>query len=150
MRIAISAEGETPDSLVEFRFGRCSFFLVFDTTNEDFDIVPNTSINQMHGAGIKAAQMVLDLGVEVVLTGNLGPNAFNVLAQGGIQAFRVNPGNVMQAVNQYQNNELRLIATAGAAHAGLGRTRGVGQGMGRGRGLGGNVGSRSGSKGRRR
>ncbi|MFW9916610.1 MAG: NifB/NifX family molybdenum-iron cluster-binding protein [Candidatus Thorarchaeota archaeon] len=124
MKIAISAEEETRDSQVDPRFGRCYFYLIFDSTKDTIQVVPNAAMGQMHGAGIHAAQTLLDIGVEVVLTGNLGPNAFNVLMQGGIKAFRANPGDVNQAIRQYQNGELSAIASAGPGHAGLGRRRG--------------------------
>ncbi len=131
MKIAITAEGETLDSPVDPRFGRCSFFLIYDSTKETVQAVPNAAVEQMHGAGINAGQKILDLGVEVVLTGNLGPNAFNVLMEGGIKAFKANPGDANQAIRQYQNGELSPITLAGPGHAGLGGRRGGGQGMGR-------------------
>ncbi len=134
MKIAISAQGETLDSPLDPRFGRCQFFLIFDSTNEKFQVVPNSALEQMHGAGINASQQIIELGVEVVLTGNLGPNAFNVLNQGGIKTYRANPGNVKQAIIQYQKNELQPIASAGPGHMGLGGGRGRGQGLGRGQG----------------
>ncbi|MFW9917455.1 MAG: NifB/NifX family molybdenum-iron cluster-binding protein [Candidatus Thorarchaeota archaeon] len=136
MKIAVSAQGETLDSPVDPRFGRCLFFLIHDSTKKTVQIVPNTAVEQMHGAGINAGQKMLDLGIEVVLTGNLGPNAFNVLMQGGIKAFRANPGDVNQAIRQYLNGELSLITLAGPGHAGLGGRRGGGHGMGRGGGRG--------------
>jgi predicted Fe-Mo cluster-binding NifX family protein len=134
MKIAISTQGETLDSPVDLRFGRCSFFLIYDSKKESIEVIPNAAVSQMHGAGINAAQKVLDLGVEVVLTGNLGPNAFNVLLQGGVKAFRANPGNAGDAIRQYHNNELTPIALAGPGHAGLGAGRGMGRGMGQGMG----------------
>jgi predicted Fe-Mo cluster-binding NifX family protein len=124
MKIAISAEEETRDSLVDPRFGRCPFFTIYDSTKDTMQAIPNSAMGQMHGAGIHAAQMLLDIGVEVVLTGNLGPNAFNVLIQGGMKTFRVNPGDVNQAIQQYLKGRLSPIASAGPGHAGLGGRRG--------------------------
>ena len=135
MKIAITAQGETLDSPLDPRFGRCAFFLIFDDSQKSVQVVPNAAVGAAHGAGITAAQKVLEIGVQVVLTGNLGPNAFNVLMQGGVKAYRANPGPVSQAIDQYHNNKLPPISLAGPGHAGLSGS-GMGRGMGGGRGGG--------------
>jgi predicted Fe-Mo cluster-binding NifX family protein len=119
MKIAISTVGETIDSHVEPRFGRCPFLLIQDTTEETTQIYRNPAKWLMHGAGINAAKKLLDVGVEVVLTGNLGPKAFKILMEGGIKAFRAKSGDVNQAIQQYQKGELSPITSVGPKHPGL-------------------------------
>ncbi len=117
MKIAVSAQGKTLDFPVDLRFGRCPFFLIFDNSQETVQILLNPAVDAQHGAGISAAHMILNVGVQVVLTGDLGSNALIILRKRGIRAFKANPGNVAHAINQYRNNELEPITTAGPMHS---------------------------------
>ena len=85
MKIAISATGSTLDAEVDPRFGRCQYFIIADPQTMEFEVVDNSSAMAAGGAGISAAQMIADKGVEAVLTGNCGPNAYQVLSAAGIR-----------------------------------------------------------------
>ena len=85
MRIAISATGTNLDAEVDPRFGRCQSFIIVDVETNEFEGVDNTSATAAGGAGISAAQMIVEKGVEAVLTGNCGPNAHQVLSSAGIK-----------------------------------------------------------------
>ena len=69
MNIAISASGQNLDAEVDPRFGRCQYFIIADTKTEEFEAINNTSATAAGGAGISAAQMIVEKGVEAVLTG---------------------------------------------------------------------------------
>ena len=88
MRIVVSAQGENLDAPASPIFGRCPTYIFVDTETMQFEAVPNPAMNQGGGAGIQAAQFVVELGAQAVLTGNLGPNAFNVLAATGIPVLK--------------------------------------------------------------
>ena len=130
MRVAVSSTGRDLDSAVDPRFGRCLYFVVVDTETMAFEAFPNTSIGAAHGAGIQAAQIVASKGVKVVLTGNVGPNAFTALSTSGVQVVTGAAGTVRDAVERFKRGELSASGgpTVGG-HFGLG-----GRGMGRGRG----------------
>ena len=87
MRIAVSASGPTLDAEVDPRFGRCRYFIIVDPENMEFDTVENSGALAGGGAGIATAQMIASKGVEAVLTGNCGPNAFQVLSAAGIKVI---------------------------------------------------------------
>jgi predicted Fe-Mo cluster-binding NifX family protein len=87
VKIAISAAGPTLDAEVDPRFGRCQYFIIADTETTDFEVINNASAMSSGGAGISAAQMIADKGVEAVLTGNCGPNAYQVLSPAGIKVI---------------------------------------------------------------
>jgi predicted Fe-Mo cluster-binding NifX family protein len=110
-----------------------------DTETLEFEAVPNPAMNQGGGAGIQAAQFVVNQGAQAVLTGNLGPNAFGVLQAAGVPGYLVREGTVRQAVEAHQAGQLRPMAGANVAgHAGMGMGRGMGgrRGMGMGHGMG--------------
>jgi predicted Fe-Mo cluster-binding NifX family protein len=130
MRIAISAQGENLDALASPVFGRCPAYILVDTETMQFEAVPNPARNQGGGAGIQAAQFVVEHGAQAVLTGNLGPKAFNVLQAAGIPGYLVPEGTVGQAVEAFKVNQLQSMEGANAA-ADAGMGGGAGFGMGR-------------------
>ncbi len=105
MKIAVSSTGKDLASNVDPRFGRCSSFVVVDSDSGEHESIPNGSAGAMGGAGIVAAQLVAKEGVEVVLTGNVGPNAFNTLKAAGISVVTGVKGTVEEAVKGYRNGK---------------------------------------------
>lgn len=137
MKIAISSSGDNLDSMLDPRFGRCQFFIFVDPESMEFESIPNESMNAMGGAGIQAAQNVANKQVEVVLTGNIGPNAFQTLSAAGVKVFTGLSGTIKSVVEKYKNGELKEISQPNvSSHAGMGGGMGGGMGMGRGGGAG--------------
>jgi predicted Fe-Mo cluster-binding NifX family protein len=135
MRIAVSAQGDTLESPTSPVFGRCTSYLFVDSETMSFEAVPNPAINQGGGAGIQAAQFVVNRGAQVVLTGNLGPNAFAVLRAAGVPGYLVPEGSVRQAVEAYKAGRLEpMVGASVADYAGMGAGRRMGMGRARGPG----------------
>ena len=110
MKIAISASGNNLDANVDMRFGRCPYFIIVETEDNEIkshEVVNNEAVQAMRGAGIQAAQNVANKGAKVVITGNIGPNAFNVLSQTGIKVVTGFTGSVKEAVEKYLKGELK-------------------------------------------
>jgi predicted Fe-Mo cluster-binding NifX family protein len=126
MRIVVSSQGESLEAQASPVFGRCPSYLFVDTETMTFEVLPNPAMNQGGGAGIQAAQFVVNRGAEAVLSGNLGPNAFDVLQAAGVPGYLISGGTVREAVEAFKSGQLQAMGTASvAAHAGLG---GGGQG----------------------
>ena len=127
MKICISASSASLDANVDLRFGRCPYFVIVDSETMEFNSISNDSINAAHGAGIQAAQTVANIGVNVLITGNVGPNAFNVLSASGIKIVTGASGNIREAVEKYKKGQLKEVGnpTVGG-HFGMGRGRGRG------------------------
>lgn len=138
MRVAVSSSGQTLDSQVDPRFGRCPFYIIVDVDTLDHEVISNTSMSAPSGAGIGAAQVVVGRGVEAVLTGSVGPNAAQVLSQAGVKMITGAHGSVREAVDAFKKGELEVTqqASYGGYGAGMGRGMGTGRGMGMGRGMG--------------
>jgi predicted Fe-Mo cluster-binding NifX family protein len=128
MKICVSASSGSLDATVDSRFGRCPYFVMVDSETMAFDVVANDSSSAAHGAGIQAAQTVVNMGAKVVLTGNVGPNAFNVLSATGIKIVTGASGSVKDAVEKYKKGELQEVSnpTVGG-HFGMGRGSGRGR-----------------------
>ncbi|MBU1158422.1 MAG: NifB/NifX family molybdenum-iron cluster-binding protein [Candidatus Thermoplasmatota archaeon] len=118
--IAVSATGDSMESPLDPRFGRCSYFIVVEADGSH-RAVRNPGQDSASGAGTQAAQKVVDLGVKVVITGNLGPNAFMVLDGSGIAAFMKPVGTVSAAIEAYRRGELtRMGSWTSPGHHGHG------------------------------
>lgn len=137
MQICITSTGSKLDSSVDQRFGRAQCFLLLDKQGKLKEALPNEGVAAMRGAGIAAAQTIASKGVEVLITGNIGPNAFAVLQQTGIKIFLVPPGTtVKDAFSEWKKNKLTQVEQAtvpGYFGRGGGSNRGGGFGRGRGR-----------------
>lgn len=129
MKIVIPSTGKNLDSSVDPRFGRCPYFLIVDTETGDFEAVENKAGLAARGAGVSAAQIVVDSGVKAVLAGNLGPNAFYALSAAGIRIFAGAFGiTAREALKQYKSGGLKEMT---APVRGFGPGRGMGRGGGR-------------------
>ncbi len=137
MKVCVTAMGKDLDAEVDPRFGRCQYFIFVDTDTMAFDAVENTAIAAPGGAGIQAAQTVVNKGVDVLISGNIGPNAFQVLSTAGVKVATGAYGTVREAIEMYKSGKLNVSggSTVGA-HAGMGMGMGMGRGRGMGRGIG--------------
>jgi len=107
MKICITSQGNNLDAKIDPRFGRVAYFLIVDTDNMESESVQNSYMQAGGGAGIQAAQFVANKDVEAVITGNVGPNSFQVLKEAGINFITGVSGNVKKAVERYINEEFK-------------------------------------------
>ena len=108
MKICITSEGKTLDSMVDPRFGRCRNFIFIETDTGNYEAQENTSAQFQGGAGIQSGQLVVSKGVKAVLTGNVGPNAHQVLSAAGVNVFTGVSGTVKEAIEGYRNGKYKL------------------------------------------
>ena len=128
MKVSVSSNGNDLNAQASPVFGRCPYYIFVDTESMEFEAVANPAISAPGGAGIQAAQFVASQGAKAVLTGKMGPNAFNVLQTAGVQVFTVAGGTVREAVEAYKGGRLSPVSGATvSAHAGMGRGRGRGR-----------------------
>jgi len=120
MKIAVSAMGATLDAEVDPRFGRCKYLIFVDSDTMEFEAQDNASSTAGGGAGIATGQVVVNKDVQVVLTGNIGPNAHNVLSQAGIQVMTGVSGKVRDAIEAYKSGGFNEATSPTVeAHAGM-------------------------------
>ena len=120
MKICITSEGKTLDSKVDSRFGRCQNFIFFDTDTEKFEAQENSNAQFQGGAGIQSAQLVSSKGTKAVLTGNVGPNAFETLSKAGIEIYTNVSGTVKEAIEKYKKGECKAVSGPSVgSHSGM-------------------------------
>jgi predicted Fe-Mo cluster-binding NifX family protein len=107
MKIAITAAGTTLENDVDARFGRCSYFIIVDPDTMEYEYLDNAGLQAGGGAGIAAARMIAETGVEAVLTGNCGPNAYEVLSPAGIKVITGVAGNLRDVIQDYKEGRYK-------------------------------------------
>ncbi len=107
MKIGITAKEATLEGELDPHFGRARKFILFDTETGAFIVHDNQqNLNATQGAGIQAAQNLAGLGAEILITGNVGPKAFQALSAAGIKVYLANPGTAGAALDAFRGNAL--------------------------------------------
>lgn len=132
VKICVTSEGKNLDALVDPRFGRCRCFIIIDPENMEFEAIENPSGVTAGGAGIQSAQLIAEKGAEVILTGNVGPNAFRTLEASGVKVVTGMKGLVKDCVERYKKGEFQAAGNPTVpGHFGMGGNA-PGRGGGRG------------------
>lgn len=121
MKVAVTSEGKDLDSRVDPRFGRSRYLLIIDSETLDTKVLDNESSGSAHGAGIGTAQTLVREGVNSVITGRIGPNAYNACSAAGIKIYSGVGGIVKNALEKLNSGELELTrGPDGRGHFGMG------------------------------
>ena len=142
MKIVVSSTGDSLDSQIDPRFGRCRFFLIIETDDMSFESFNNENIALGGGAGIQSASFVASKGAKAVLTGNCGPKAMEVFNKANVEVFTGFAGRVKDAIEKFKTGGQKPTTEATVAEkAGVSgdavQPQSAGPGMGSGRGMGG-------------
>lgn len=122
MQVVVTAQDTGLDALSSPVFGRCPVFVFVDTETMESESLPNPAMAAGGGAGIQAAQFVVDRGVEAVLSHNLGPNASGVLEAAGVRVYQISAGTVREAVEAFVAGKLPALSGPNVgAHSGMQR-----------------------------
>ena len=90
MKIAITATGNSLNSKVDSRFGRCSYFAVYDMDENQTEFIKNPNKEVAEGAGPAAVQLIAKQGVTQIISGEFGGKAKSILEDLNIQMIMLN------------------------------------------------------------
>lgn len=126
MKVIVSSSGSDMDSSVSQVFGRAEYYILADTDDLSHEALENPATGQSSGAGVMAAQFVLEQAPGALISSNIGPNAFQVLSAGSVECFAAPDGTVKEAVEAFSRGELTSLSSPNArSHSGTaGRTGG--------------------------
>lgn len=116
MKIILPVENKSLDTLVCPSFGRTPFFVLVNTENGEHEFLDNSAAISQGGAGIKAAQMLSDRGVEAVITYRCGENAAEVLNAADIKIYKAQNVSVKENIARYKEGKLSPLTEI---HAGF-------------------------------
>jgi predicted Fe-Mo cluster-binding NifX family protein len=112
MKIAISSKGSNLEAEVDPRFGRAAFFILIDPETMNYETLENKqNLNLPQGAGIQASQTIVEGGAKVLLTGNCGPKAFQVLQAAGVKVAVGMSGTVKEVVSRFKQGKMDFAQT---------------------------------------
>jgi predicted Fe-Mo cluster-binding NifX family protein len=106
LKICVSSTGNNLEAQLDPRFGRCLYLIIIDTETMQFEAIPNLAAGTREGAGIQAAQTIANKGVKVIITGNVGPNAFKALSAADIEIMTDASGTIKDVVEKFKKGKL--------------------------------------------
>jgi predicted Fe-Mo cluster-binding NifX family protein len=112
MKIAFTSSGPDWDSIIDPRFGRADYIVMYDEDSGILEVLDNSAVkNEAHGAGTATAQKMFDLSPDVLITGNgPGGNASSALRKMNLKIF-VNAHNhtLKEAYESFKHGKLQEI-----------------------------------------
>jgi len=113
MKIAVTASGNNEHEPLDTRFGRAAFFMIFDDAELKWMPINNSqNLSAAQGAGIQSAKTVSDAGVNILITGNVGPKAYATLQAAEIRIFLSSAATPAEALDLYKNGKLNEVKAA--------------------------------------
>ena len=117
MRIALPVDEKNEKTTVCMSYGRCPYFMIYDTEKNAYEYLDNGANSQTGGAGITASQMIVDAGCNVVLTPRLGENASQVLDAAEAKIYKTDKTlSASDNVKAYLDGKLSILSEI---HAGF-------------------------------
>lgn len=109
MKIIIPVEKKSREENVADVFGRAKYFAIVDIDTDTVDFIENIGAKSPNGAGIKAAQQVIDLKANVVILPRIGKNGAKLLEAANIKLYKNVKGSVDENVGLFTNAKLQLL-----------------------------------------
>lgn len=108
MKILITSKGDSLDSLFDQRFARADYLLIIDdNTKNIIESKKNPWIQMAHGVGVKAANFVINEGIDIVISGSFGPNAYEILKEGNCKLYTSEKETIKETLDAYFSGELK-------------------------------------------
>jgi len=111
MILFITAQGKTLEDRFNTKFGRTPWFIQFNSETGDWEAFENTATAQAHGAGVAAAQFLIDRGAQSTISGHFGPNAYQALSTAGISMLTQTDDSksVQEVIDLWQAGQLETV-----------------------------------------
>lgn len=124
MIIALSASGSEKEFVLDTRLGRCPTYAFYNDEKDIWSFMPNPGAVQDSGAGIKAAQFLIEQNTDVLLTGEMGPKAARILNSTKIKVYSLSEVPLKEAIKLYQEGRCKIISEATVnSHTGINSPR---------------------------
>lgn len=106
MKVAVPVDDKNLETSVCMSFGRAPYFLIYDTDSRESSFLDNGAASSPGGAGIKAAQTIVDNKVDALLTPRCGENAAGVIKAAGIELYRTGSQSAMGNISSFMAGNL--------------------------------------------
>ena len=109
MKLVIPSDDNRLDAQVAGSFGRAPWFALFDSESNTLKFIQNSGEMNQGGAGVKAAQTVVDSGAEALAVPRLGQNAAEVLLTADVKVYEAQKGSIEENVELLMDGKLPLL-----------------------------------------
>jgi len=109
MKIALPILNTNNGQSVGPSFGRTSHFMIYDTLTKQSQVIENTAMSLQGGAGIRAAQIIIDLQVNALICPQCGENAEVLLKKANVSIYRNNGTDIFENINLLIQNKLNSL-----------------------------------------
>lgn len=109
MKIAVPVNEKNLESFVCESFGRTPYFYIYDQDTKKYDFIENKAAMSQGGAGIKAAQTIVDCNVDVLLTPRCGKNAAELMQGSNIKLFKTIHSSLVSNIDDFSLSKLPLL-----------------------------------------
>ncbi|HKL57695.1 MAG TPA: NifB/NifX family molybdenum-iron cluster-binding protein [Sphaerochaeta sp.] len=116
MIIAIPSDKDSLDSAVCVSFGRSPLYCLYNTETEQSTFLVNSAADSPGGAGIKAAQLLVDNKVDILITVRCGENAAQVLQPANVQLFKALNLSVADNIAAHKQSKLEPLKEVHAGY----------------------------------
>ena len=104
VKICVTAESETLDAMVASHFGQSPYFIFVDSETMKCEVVKNPADRAEKGAGRQVASIMIERGIDLLITGKVGVNTSQILAAAEIRVVQGVTGSVREAVEEYKKD----------------------------------------------
>ena len=109
MNISIPMDIKNIKETICKSFGRAPYYLIYNIKNHEYEFIDNPAIRSIGGAGVKAAQSIVDSGAKVLLVLRCGINAAEVIRGSGLEIYKAKEVSAIENVNMYINGQLNIL-----------------------------------------
>lgn len=106
MKIAAAVCGTFSNAVISDLFGKSDYFFLSDTENNTEEIICNPFSKTFDGDGIQAAHLLVEKGIDVLLSDKIGLNARRIFNSAGIQIYRCTRESPETAIKSFIENRL--------------------------------------------
>lgn len=107
MKIMIPSREDRLDSLMDERYGRAAYFIIYDTDANDFEAIKNPYLNDRGGVGVSVAKLCVEKGADAAVAEHFGPNTLEILKPANVKLFQASVGTVKDIVDKLTNGSLK-------------------------------------------
>ena len=116
MKIVLPVDERSLLSRVNPTLGKTKYFAVIDVVSLGEEYIENAAAADAGGAGVRAAQLIIDTGAKTLITHSCGQNAANVLEKGGIKLYKAEEKSILENIESYKAGLLKELTEIHPGH----------------------------------
>ncbi|MBR0598526.1 NifB/NifX family molybdenum-iron cluster-binding protein [Sinanaerobacter chloroacetimidivorans] len=109
MKIAFPVSEKSIESDIYDSFGRAPYFVIYNTISKDIEYLDHRAVVAQGAGGIRAAQVLVDQGIKVIIAQQCGENAEKLLRKAEVLIYKASVGSIRDNIEAYLNDQLNLL-----------------------------------------